>query len=76
MPERTYAEPTVIWRMRHPDGFRAHATLIPGTPASTLSWYVDSEMVRAENFNEWAMALARAEEIKAAFAQNGWTTEE
>ncbi len=68
----SYTEPTIIWRMRHPDGFRAHATVIPGTPSSTLTWFIDGEMVRAENFDEWDLVLARAEVIKAAFAQSGW----
>ncbi len=76
MTERTYAEPTILWRMRHPDGFRAHATVIPGSPASTLTWYIDGEMVRAENFAEWEAALVRADEVKAAFAQTGWLAEE
>ncbi len=76
MTDRTYAEPTILWRMRHPDGFRAHATVIPGAPDSTLTWYIDGEMVRAENFTEWESALRRAEEVKAAFAQTGWTIEE
>ncbi len=76
MTERTYAEPTILWRMRHPEGFRAHAAVIPGTPASTLTWYIDGEMVRAENFGEWDAALARAEEVKAAFGKTGWALDE
>jgi len=72
----SYTEPTIIWRMRHPDGLHAHATLIPGVPSSTLTWFIDGEMVRAENFDEWDLALVRADEVKSAFRQSGWEPEE
>lgn len=68
----SYAEPAVLWRLRHPEGAAARATLIPGTPESTLVIFVDDQFERGENFREWDAALARAEEIRRDLQQEGW----
>ena len=68
----TYREPAVLWRLRHSNGDRARATLIPGTPASTLVFLVNDRLDRGENFEEWAEALARAEQVRAELVEKGW----
>lgn len=68
----TYSEPTVLWTLRHADGRVARATLIPGTPRSTLVWVVDETLDRAENFDDWDLALARAEMTRLALLEEGW----
>jgi hypothetical protein len=68
----SFSEPAVIWRLRHPDGDTARATLIPGTPQSTLVFFVNEQLERGENFNEWESALALAEEVKRGMLTNGW----
>jgi hypothetical protein len=68
----SYAEPAVLWRLRHPKGAAARATLIPGDPESTLVIFVDDRFERGENFREWDAALARAEEICRELQQDGW----
>jgi hypothetical protein len=71
-PTPTYAESAVLWRLRHPDGDMARATLIPGSPASTLVYFVNDEFERGENFAEWAPAVAQAERVKEQLIEEGW----
>ncbi len=68
----SYSEPAVLWRLRHPDGDRARATLIPGAPESTLVFFVNDRLDRGENFAEWAQAMARAEEVRLGLLEQGW----
>jgi hypothetical protein len=71
----TYRDPAVLWRLRNGNGDRARATLIPGTPASTLVFLVNDRLERGENFAEWADALARAEEVRVDLLGQGWVAD-
>lgn len=68
----SYTEPAVLWRLRHAEGAVARATLIPGSPDSTLVIFVDDRFERGENFREWGAAIARAEEVRRELEQEGW----
>jgi hypothetical protein len=68
----SFGEPAVLWRLRHPNGDRARATIIPGTPASTLIYFVNDAFERGENFTEWEPALAEAEAVRVRMRQEGW----
>jgi hypothetical protein len=69
---RSYSEPAVLWRLRHPDGGRSRATLIPGVPTSTLVFFVNDRFERGENVVDWGPALKRADEVKLALVEAGW----
>jgi hypothetical protein len=71
----SYSEPAVLWRLRDPEGNRARATIIPGVPRSTLVIFVNDRFERGENFEEWALALARADEVRASLVEAGWRPE-
>ena len=71
----SYSEPAVLWRLRHPRGDLARATLIPGSPESTLVFFVNDRLDRGENFREWAQAIARAEVVRQDLLDQGWTVE-
>jgi hypothetical protein len=71
----TFSEPAVLWRLRHTNGDHARATLIPGSPASTLVFLVNDRLERGENFEEWDDALARAELVRADLLSQGWKPE-
>ena len=71
----SYSEPAVLWRLRHKNGDHARATLIPGSPESTLVFLVNDRLDRGENFTEWAQALARAEVVRQDLLDQGWTVE-
>ena len=50
----------------------AHATIFPGTSQSTVTWYFDGVMDRAENYDSIDLALARAEQIRGVLLKEGW----
>ena len=37
----------------------AHATVFPGNGRTTVTWYFDGQMDRAENYETMELALAR-----------------
>ena len=71
----SYSEPAVLWRLRNPRGDRARATLIPGSPQSTLVFFVTDRLDRGENVAEWAQAMARAEDVRQDLLEQVWTVE-
>ena len=71
----SYSEPAILWRLRDADGNQARATIIPGVPASTLVIFVNDRFERGENFEEWAQALAKADEVRISLIEAGWRPE-
>jgi len=64
-------DPTVLWRMKR-GRVTAHATLFPGERHTTVTWYFDGVMDRAENYDSLDIAMSRAEEIKGVLLRDGW----
>ena len=73
-PVTTYNEPAVIWRMARGRD-RARATVIPGTPESTLVFFVNDQFEKGQNVADWAQGLEAAERMKRQLAEDGWTEE-
>lgn len=65
-------DPAVLWRMARGRS-TAHATIFPGPATTTVTWYFDGIMDRAENYDTMDLALARAEEIRGILLRDGWT---
>lgn len=69
----SYTDPTVLWQLHHPaDGRTARATIIPGSPTSTLVFFVDDQFERGENFDEWDVAIAHANAVRDELLTEGW----
>ena len=66
------SDPAVLWRMTRGRS-AAHAMIFPGPAATTVTWYFDGVMDRAENYHTPELALARAEEIRGILLRDGWT---
>jgi hypothetical protein len=64
--------PTVLWRLTRGRS-TAHATLFPGDSHTTVTWFVDEVMDRAENYDTMDLALARAEHVRGLLLRDGWT---
>jgi hypothetical protein len=64
-------DPTVLWRLSRGRS-TAHATIFPGPSQSTVTWYFDGVMDRAENYDSVDLALARAEQIRGVLLREGW----
>jgi hypothetical protein len=68
-PDRS--DPTVLWRMTRGRN-TAHATVFPGPDRATVTWFIDGQMDRAENYDSMELALARADHIRSILAEDGW----
>ena len=68
--------PTVLWRLFHPEGRHARAVLLPGTPQLTLTFFVDNQLDRAENFDSLDVAMFRSEDVKRTLISDGWKNDE
>ena len=64
-------DPTVLWRLTRGRTV-AHATILPGISRTTVTWFFDGVMDRAENFDTLPEALARADAIKRLLLEDGW----
>ena len=71
MMEAPLNDPTVLWRMSRGRS-TAHATIFPGPSTTTVTWYFDGVMDRAENYESMELAVARAEEIRGILGREGW----
>ena len=65
------SDPTVLWRMSRGRS-TAHATIFPGDGQTTVTWFFDGVMDRAENYDSVDLALARAEHIRGILLKDGW----
>jgi hypothetical protein len=62
MPQRTvipstFNEPTVMWRLRHPDGRWAHSIIAPGQDSVRAMWFVNGALRSVEDFDNWTGAI-------------------
>jgi hypothetical protein len=64
-------DPTVLWRLSRGRS-TAHATIFPGAAQTTVTWFIDGVMDRAENYESVPVALARAVAIKDVLLEDGW----
>jgi hypothetical protein len=64
-------DPTILWRVSRGKS-TAHATIFPGDAETTVTWFVDGVMDRAEKYDSTDLALARAEQIRGILLKDGW----
>ena len=65
-------DPTVLWRVSRGKS-TAHATIFPGDSETTVTWFIDGVMDRAEKYESMDLALARADHIRGILLKDGWT---
>jgi hypothetical protein len=71
-PMDTPTGPTVLWRMARGRS-TAHATVLPGDGQTTITWFFDGVMDRAENYETADLAMARSDQIRGLLLEDGWT---
>jgi hypothetical protein len=69
------SDPAVLWRLTRGKS-TAHATIFPGGTQTTLTWFFDGVMDRAENYESMDIALARADDIKGVLLRDGWRSQD
>jgi hypothetical protein len=68
----TYNEPTVMWRMRHPDGRWGHTVIVPkGSEALTMV-IVNGHLKGTRDFNTWDDAIRWTEQMRIQLQAMGW----
>jgi hypothetical protein len=67
----TPSDPAVLWRMSRGRS-TAHATIFPGDAQTTVTWFFDGVMDRAEIYETLDLALARADQIRGILLKDGW----
>ena len=50
----------------------AHATIFPGDRDTTVTWFFDGVMDRAEKYDSIDLAMARADQIRGILLKDGW----
>ena len=68
-------DPAVLWRLTRGRAV-AHATIFPGGTQTTLTWFFDDVMDRAENYDSEELALARAEHIRGILLRDGGVSQD
>jgi hypothetical protein len=64
-------DPTILWRVSRGRS-TAHATIFPGDAETTVTWFIDGVMDRAEKYDSVDLALARADQIRGILLKDGW----
>lgn len=68
----TYNEPTVMWRMRRPNGRRAQTVIDPTDSGARVLWFVDGRPLGVRYFDDWAAAIEWTERLQAQHWSVGW----
>lgn len=62
----------MLWRLVRGRS-TAHATIFPAEHQTTITWFFDGVMDRAESYDSVDLALARAEQIRGVLVRDGWS---
>ena len=68
----TYNEPTVMWRMRHPDGRSAHTVIAPKGPEALTIVFVNGDLKGFRDFKTWDSAIRWTEQMSIQLEAMGW----
>jgi hypothetical protein len=69
--ESHVTDPTVLWRLTRGRS-TAHATIFPGDRQTTVTWFFNGVMDRAENYDTLDLAMARADHVRVVLLGEGW----
>jgi hypothetical protein len=76
MPETAaplaYGEPTVMWRMRRPNGLSSHALIIPCPDGAIVAWFVNDRPIGHRQVPDLASAIRVSDQMQAQNWAVGW----
>jgi hypothetical protein len=71
--ESTYAEPTIMWRLRNPDDDRrAYSVIIPRGSRASAGWFSQDILQESRDFATWHDAMRWIERKRHALQLHGW----
>ena len=65
-------QPTVMWRMRRPDGRLSHAVIGTDANRAIVAWFVNNRSLGYREFENWTGALQWCEQMQAQNWAAGW----
>jgi hypothetical protein len=68
----TYAEPTVMWRLRHKDGRVASAIIAPQGVKAYAGWFILGRLEEARHCDSWHSAITWVEQVRLRLTSSGW----
>ena len=75
--ESTYAEPTVMWRLRNTnDGRDAYSVIVPNGSRATAAWFSQGILQESHGFVSWFGALRWVDNKLATLQSHGWHVED
>jgi hypothetical protein len=76
-PFTTYAEPTVMWRVRNSDdGRRAYAVVVPRGAKAAAGWLSQGILQESYDFATWHDAVQWMEKKLLTLEAHGWTSDD
>ncbi len=73
----TYAEPTLMWRLRNADdGRHAYSIIVPNGSKATAGWFSQGMLQESRDFRTWHDAIWWLEEKLMTLQSNGWDPED
>jgi hypothetical protein len=76
-PRSTYAEPTLIWRLRNgEDGRRAYSVIVPQGTKATAGWFSQGILQESHAFANWHDAICWLETKLEILKLHAWVDEE
>jgi hypothetical protein len=75
--ESIYAEPIVIWRLRHDsDGRHAFSVIVTRGSTATVGWFCQGLLQQSLDFGTWSDALLWLEGKSLTLRLHGWHSED
>lgn len=71
-PIFTYAEPTVMWRLRHKDGRVANAIIVPQGARAYAAWFILGHLEQGQHLESWHDAITWIESVRLTLKSEGW----
>ena len=68
----TYDEPTVMWRMRRPNGQSSHAVLGFEGRGGWVIWFLNDRPIGIRDFETWQRAFEWSEQLQLQNWSVGW----
>ena len=73
----TYAEPTIMWRLKNiRDGRHAYAVIVPHGLQATAGWFSQGLPQESRHFQTWTHAIGWLHKKRLTLEDHGWSLEE
>jgi hypothetical protein len=75
--ESTYAEPTVMWRLRNEgDARRAYSVIVPRGSKATAGWFSQAILQESREFGTWRDAIHWLDHKRVTLQSHGWRVDD